>query len=232
MKDRFIVMEAGDASGKATQTERFAQRLQKSGVDVLRLSFPDYQDPSSTLARMYLAGDFGESVDAVNAYAASSFFAVDRYASFQRKWKHDYEQGRMILADRYVASNLVHQGVKIKDPVAREEFFRWALDYEHEKLGLPRPNLTIFLDMEMEASLALLAQRSQREGRAADVHERDSQYLTACHALYQELASRLGWARIAASAQGKPLAVDTVAEKVWQAYTAWEKGEDICSKKF
>ena len=159
-----IILEAGDASGKETQTRLLYERLLTEGRDVTRVSFPDYGSDSSALVRMYLRGDFGAQAADVDAYAASAFFAVDRYASFHTKWGEAYKRGGVVLSDRYVTSNLAHQAVKLADEKARQEYFAWLDDFEYVRLGLPRPDLVVFLDMPPEASDRLLAARAKETG--------------------------------------------------------------------
>ena len=111
---KLIAIDGVDASGKQTHTELLCKKLEESGFEVLRLSFPDYESPSSTLVKMYLSGDFGTNPEDVNAYAASSFFAADRFASFRMKWKKDYEKkNTVIVADRYTSANMIHQASKL-----------------------------------------------------------------------------------------------------------------------
>ena len=159
-KGRLVILEAGDGSGKATQTKLLEERLIAEGRRVRPVEFPDYGSPSSALVRMYLGGDFGERASSVNAYAASAFFAVDRYASYQMKWRKELEAGAIVLADRYTTANMVHQAVKIEDAKEREAFLSWLEDFEYEKLALPRPDLVIFLDMEPDVSRRLIATRN------------------------------------------------------------------------
>ena len=136
-KGKLLVLEAGDGSGKATQTKMLRERLVAEGRCVRQVEFPDYASPSSALVRMYLGGDFGERASEVNAYAASAFFAVDRYASFQTKWRADLEAGAIVLADRYTTANMVHQAVKLEEAAEREAFLAWLEDFEYGKLALP-----------------------------------------------------------------------------------------------
>lgn len=209
-KGKLIVMEAGDGSGKATQTEKLYGYLLREGRKVHRVSFPDYGAESSAPVRMYLRGDFGDSPGAVNAFAASTFYAVDRYASFSMKWKKFYEAGEIILADRYTTSNMVHQAVKFGKGAAREEFLTWLWDFEFGKLGLPVPDLVIFLDMEPEAANRLIAARERAEGRRKDIHERDAEYLRLCHDAYLELAEKYRWKRIPCSLGGRIRSIDEI----------------------
>ena len=213
---KLIILEAGDASGKETQTRLLYERLQSEGRDVTRVSFPDYDSDSSALVRMYLRGDFGAQAADVDAYAASAFFAVDRYASFHMKWGKAYRRGGVILSDRYTTSNLAHQAVKLDSEKARGEYFSWLEDFEYARLGLPRPDLVVFLDMPPEASDRLLAARAKETG-AADIHEKDRSYLHRVHDAYAEAAKRFGWARVACGEGAMPRKPEAIAEDVYQA---------------
>lgn len=216
-KGKLLVLEAGDGSGKATQTKMLKERLIAEGRCVRQVEFPDYASPSSALVRMYLGGDFGERASEVNAYAASAFFAVDRYASFQTKWRADLEAGAIILADRYTTANMVHQAVKIEEAAEREAFLAWLEDFEYGKLALPRPDLVLFLDMNPAVSRRLIAARAAASGAARDIHERDEDYLVRCHRASINLAAHCGWQRIRCSEAGEPLSREAVHEKIYEA---------------
>ena len=216
-KGKLLVLEAGDGSGKATQTKMLRERLVAEDRCVRQVEFPDYASPSSALVRMYLGGDFGERASEVNAYAASAFFAVDRYASFQTKWRADLEAGAIVLADRYTTANMVHQAVKIEDAAEREAFLAWLEDFEYGKLALPRPDLVLFLDMDPAVSRRLIAARAAASGAARDIHERDEDYLVRCHRASINLAARCGWQRIRCSEAGEPLSREAVHEKIYEA---------------
>lgn len=184
---RLIVIEGADGSGKATQTTRLFERLRNLRVNVLRVSFPNYESESSALIKMYLRGDFGGTAESVNPYAASMFYAVDRFASFQT-WKDFYNDGGIVLADRYIFSSLAHQGAKFSRKAEREKFYNWIEDVELKKFQLPRPDLTIFLDMPPEIS-AMLRKRRGRE----DLHESDAAYMLKSYKLYKDLAQKYDW---------------------------------------
>ena len=184
---KLIVLEGSDGSGKATQTTRLLERLLNLRVKAMRVSFPNYESESSALIRMYLRGDFGESAESVNPYAASTFYAVDRFASFQN-WKEFYEDDGIILADRYVGSNMAHQSAKFKRKTDREKFFNWIDDFEFKKLQLPRPDLTFFLDMPPEIA-AMLRRKRGRE----DIHESDAAYMVKSYNAYKEIAKKFDW---------------------------------------
>lgn len=182
-----IVIEGSDGSGKATQTTRLYDRLKDLGVDTLRVSFPNYESESSALIKMYLRGDFGATPEDVNPYAASTFYAVDRFASYQR-WKKFYTGEGVILADRYVGSNMAHQSAKIAKKSDRDKFLNWLDDFEYKKLELPRPDLTIFLDMPPEIATML-----RRERGREDIHEADAAYMIKSYKTYKEIAKKFGW---------------------------------------
>ena len=210
---RLIVLDGLDGSGKATQAQMLAESLAEQGRQVRKLSFPDYSHPSSALIRMYLAGEFGEDAASVNAYAASSFYAVDRVASFLKYWKEDYNQGIMIIADRYTTSNAIHQMVKLPQR-EWEGYLAWMEDYEYNKLGLPKPSQVIYLDMPPEISRELLAERYQHREEKKDLHERDFQYLLQCRQAAYYAADRLGWVVVPCSDGERPYQKEEIHRQV------------------
>lgn len=211
LRGQLIVFEAGDGSGKATQTRKLFERLSVEGDRAVhKISFPDYQSSSSTLIRMYLRGEFGRHADDVDAYAASTFYAVDRYASFKTDWKKYYDAGDIIIADRYVTSNMVHQAVKINDPSERQKFLSWLDDFEYEKLKLPRPDLVIFLDMPPSITEKFIAERSKK-----DIHETDKEYLHRCYQASKELAAQYHWTVLNCAVDNTPRGIDDIAEDVF-----------------
>ena len=214
-RGKLFIIEAGDGSGKETQTRLLTQRLIREGHRVRAVTFPDYAADASMPVRMYLRGDFGTQADEVNPYAASTFFAVDRYASYRMKWGEDYAAGTIILADRYTTSNMVHQAVKIGDAAERDAFLDWLHDFEFNKLGLPVPDAVFFLDMEPCAAERLIAVRAQAKGETPDIHERDADYLRRTHDAYVLLAARCGWVRIPSSADGTPLPIEEIHERLY-----------------
>ncbi|MGO5131101.1 dTMP kinase [Mitsuokella jalaludinii] len=216
-KGKLIIIEAGDGSGKATQTKVLYEHLLRDGHRVHRVEFPDYASDASLPVRMYLRGDFGGHAEDVNAYAASTFFAVDRYASFRMKWKSFYDAGDIILADRYTTSNMVHQAVKLQDAHERQLFLAWLWDFEFGKLGLPVPDKVIFLDMDPAVADRLIAARAQQSQVRKDIHERDTAYLHRCHEAYVRLAAAYGWTRVACSEQGEPRDIAAIHQEVYAA---------------
>lgn len=210
---RLIVLDGLDGSGKSTQLERLNEYFIQKNIDYKQISFPDYEQPSSTLVSMYLKGEFGGSADAVNAYAASSFYAVDRYASYKKFWQADYEAGRLILAARYTTSNAIHQMGKLP----REEwdaYLTWLEHYEYELLKLPKPDRVLFLDMPLDVSQKLLSGRYGGAEEKKDIHERDLAYLKNCRESALYAADRLGWHVITCGENGEALPVWVITEKL------------------
>ena len=200
MSGRLIVLEGTDGSGKSTQMELLVQALEQRGTVFRRLRFPRYGNPSCALVEQYLAGAYGAHPDDVNAYAAATFFAVDRYASYQEDWKADYQAGGLLIADRYTTSNAVHQTPKLP-PEEREHYLDWLYDLEFDKMGLPRPDLVLYLDMPTEAAAVMRAHREQITGTHADINERDEDYLRQCRQVGLWTAQRMGW-QVVCCAQG------------------------------
>ena len=192
---KLIVLEGTDGSGKSTQFQLVTQRLAQAGVTFRQLVFPQYAEPSSALIRMYLNGEFGPHPGDVNAYAATAFYAVDRYASYKKVWGEYYERGGLILTDRYTTSNAVHQTVKCP-PQERGEFLRWLDDFEHTKLGLPRPDLVLYLDMPTDRAVHLLRSREAATHTKGDIHEVDTDYLALCRRTALRAADCLGWHKV------------------------------------
>lgn len=218
MAGKLIIIEAGDGCGKATQTAKLYERLQLEGRPVRQVSFPNYSSPSSALLKMYLQGQFGNDPEAVNAYAASTFFAVDRYASYKTDWGRWYQDGGIILADRYTTSNMVHQAVKIAEPAQRDAFLTWLWDLEFVKFGLPVPDMVLFLDVPPACSGMLLANRASKDNSTSqDIHEQDLAYLARCYECYRLIASRYGWQRVACMDDGKLKSIESIHEEIVQA---------------
>lgn len=208
-----IVLDGLDGSGKSTQLERLDAYFRQNGTHYRQISFPDYSQPSSALVKQYLGGEFGGSADAVNAYAASSFYAVDRYASYKKFWQDDYEKGTLILAARYTTSNAIHQMGKLP----RDEwdaYLTWLEHYEYTLLGLPRPDRVLFLDMPLEVSQKLLMGRYEGDGAKRDIHERDLRYLATCRESALYAAERLGWAVITCAENGQALPPDVITARL------------------
>jgi len=210
---KLIVIEGLDGSGKSTQLELLPDSLLKNGVESKAVSFPDYDDPSSTLVKMYLAGDFGDKPGDVNAYAASLFYAVDRYASYKRHWGEHYDNGGVILSGRYVTSNAVHQTAKLP----REEwepYLQWLYNLEYEKVCIPKPDLVIFLDMPPQVSQKMLTNRYGGDELKKDIHERDVAYLENCRKSALFAAEFSDWKIIKCAENGAPRTIDAISTDI------------------
>ena len=215
-KGKLIVIEAGDGSGKATQAAKLHDRLLAEGYRVKKVDYPDYQSDSSALIKMYLRGDFGSDPGAVNPYAASAFYAVDRIASYLAGWREFYLDGGIIIADRYTTSNMIHQAAKIEDAFERERYLDWLWDFEFFRCGLPVPDRVIFLDMPPEASQQLMKDRPNKAGTSdKDIHERNADYLRRCYDISLEVAGRYNWNRIACCQHGSLRTIEEIHEEIY-----------------
>ena len=192
----FIAIDGLDGSGKETQTNFLVDSLRKQGRDVRTLSFPVYDSESSALVRMYLDGKLGSHPSDTNAYAASTFFACDRYASFKSDWKKDYDcKDKIIVANRYTSANAVHQLSKLPRE-AWDSFLQSLWDFEFTKLVLPVPDMVIYLELPPEISLNLIGKRSIETGRKMDIHEKDAEYMNRSYQAALYASEKLGWKKI------------------------------------
>ena len=212
-KGILIAIDGLDGSGKETQTKRLCKYLDEQKIKNRYISFPTYEDDSSALINMYLQGKFGDNPNAVNAYAASSFFAMDRYCSYMLDWKKDYDDGAVIIANRYTTANLVHQMSKLPES-ERDGFMQWLYEYEFEKLALPKPNLVIYLCLPPQASEALIQKRCNISGAVKDIHEKSSTHLNDSYKAAVYTAEKLGWSRIDCVKDGTLRTIDDIAAEL------------------
>ena len=220
MLGKLFVIEGVDGSGKATQTDLLYQALQNEGKTVRKISFPNYDSPSSSLIKMYLNGEFGTDPQAVNAYATSVFFAVDRFASFRTDWHSFYEDGGIIIADRYVTSNFVHQAGKIEDVAEKERYIQWLSHLEYDIFGLPRPDCVIFLDMPPAYSLRLRQQRNTlKQGLTHDIHEEDQGYLYQAYENATAIAQHQAWHVINCVADYEIRTIEEIHQEIMQIFS-------------
>ena len=211
---KLIVIEGTDGSGKSTQFRLLTEAVTNAGYEFQKLVFPQYQEESSALIRMYLGGQFGDKPSDVNAYAASAFYAVDRYASYKKVWGEWYEQGGLVLSDRYTTSNAVHQASKEPEE-NRAEFLRWLYEFEYDKLGLPRPDLTIYLDVPTEYTEKLMRSREAATGTQADIHEQDLTYLATCRKMGRSAAEYYGWTVIHCVRDGEMRSIEDIHKEIY-----------------
>ena len=215
MKGRLIVIEGLDGSGKATQTGLLCEALEKRGAAVRKVSFPDYSSDSSALVKMYLNGEFGHDPASVNAYAASTFYSVDRYASYKQDWGGYYEAGGLLIADRYTTSNAVHQASKLPDG-EREKYLDWLFDFEYGLLGLPEPSIVFYLDVPTELTEKMMRERERATNTKADIHEQDEAYLRTCRENARKVAERCLWQRIDCSKNGEMRSISDIHEEIYR----------------
>lgn len=213
MAGKLIVFEGTDGSGKATQTALLCGELDRRGIPYRRLEFPRYSEDSSALIRLYLGGAFGSDPGDVNAYAAASFYAVDRYASYKQDWGAFYESGGLVIADRYTTSNAVHQCSKL--PLEQwDDFLRWAFDYEYRLLGLPAPDAVVYLQVDPAVSQKLMTGRYHGDESRKDVHEKDIEYLARSRRAAEYCAAHLGWATVHCTENGAMRTIEEIQAEV------------------
>ncbi|HHT50484.1 MAG TPA: thymidylate kinase [Eubacteriaceae bacterium] len=213
-----IAIEGVDGSGKETQTKKLYDRLKEEGVNIKKISYPRYDKESSALVKMYLRGDFGDKPDDVSPYIASTFYALDRYASYKEDYEEFYKQGGIVLADRYTTSNMVHQGGKIIDPKERERFLDWLWDYEFNLYKLPIPDLVFFLDIPVSINQKLRAGRLNKfSGKSQqDIHEKDREHLEQSYENASYLINKYNWKRIICIEKGELMTPGKIHEKIYR----------------
>ncbi len=211
---KLIVIEGTDGSGKSTQFRLLTQRIESEGISFQKLVFPQYAEPSSALIRMYLGGEFGSHPSDVNAYAASAFYAVDRYASYKKVWGQWYEQGGLVLSDRYTTSNAVHQASK-ESGEKQQEFLNWLYEFEYDRLGLPRPDLVIYLDVPTDFTEKMLRHREQDTSTTADIHEQDMEYLATCRRTGRAAAKFYNWTVIDCVKDGAMRTIEDIHNEIY-----------------
>lgn len=213
MSGQLIVMEGLDGSGKATQAKLLCEELRKKGKKVRKVSFPDYESDSSALIKMYLAGLFGSDPSDVNAYAASSFYAVDRYASYKKDWGKFYENGGIIIADRYTTSNAIHQCGKLSSE-EWDAYLDWLFRFEYQMLEIPEPSLVVYLRVDPAVSQKLMTGRYEGHEEKKDIHEKNVEYLKRCQAAADYCAGKLGWKTIECERNGEMKSIEDIQEEI------------------
>ncbi len=213
MAGKLIVIEGLDGSGKATQAQKLYNVLKSKGENVIKVSFPDYDSDSSALVKMYLRGEFGTDPDAVNPYAASSFYAVDRFASYAKNWKEFYLDGGIVIADRYTTSNAIHQCAKLPEEQWKN-FIEWLFYYEYKLLGIPEPYRTIYLRVDPEVSQVLMTKRYDGNEQKKDIHEANVEYLKRSRKAADFCAKELEWNVVECISDGKMRKIEEIASDI------------------
>lgn len=214
---KLIVIEGTDSSGKETQTRKLYERLEKEITNVRKLSFPNYKSPACEPVKMYLAGAFGDNALDINPYPVSTMFAIDRYASYKMDWEKFYQDGGIIVTDRYTTSNMVHQASKIESIDKKNEYLDWLEELEYSKMGIPRPDLIIFLNMPTETAAELMAQRKNKiTGEdIKDIHEKDISYLKKSYENACNIAKKYNWLEIKCVENGRLKTIDEIGEEIF-----------------
>ena len=216
---KLIVIEGTDGSGKSTQFKLLTSRLTAENHQFQKLVFPQYAEPSSALIRMYLGGEFGSNPSDVSAYAATAFFAVDRYASYKKVWGQWYENGGLVVSDRYTTSNAVHQASK-EEGQAQKDFLKWLYEFEYEKLGLPSPDRVIYLDVPTDFTEQMMRRREADTNTKADIHEQDLTYLATCRRTGKAAAEYYGWTVINCVRDGRMRSIEDIHEEIYRHVAA------------
>jgi len=222
-RGRLIVIEGSDGSGKATQTKKLYDKLVKQNKKVKKVEFPNYKSESSALIKMYLSGEFGKNPDSVNPYASSTFYAIDRFASYKKDWEEFYLKGGIIIADRYTTSNMIHQAAKIKEVQAKDKFLNWLWDFEFEKFNLPVPDCVIFLDMPPKCSKSLMETRNNKftGEKEKDIHENNYEYLLESYNNSKYISEKYGWNRIECTNEDKIKSIDQINDDIIKVITKY-----------
>lgn len=216
-KGKLIIIESGsDASGKATQSKKIYERLVAEGYQCMKITFPDYDNESSALVKMYLRGDFGTNANEVSPYIASTFYAADRYASYKTKWEKFYKDGGIIISDRYTTSNLVHQASKMEEE-EKEKYIEWLYDLEYNIYGIPKPDEVIFLDVNPKVSKKLMENRLNKftGQEEKDIHESNTEYLIKCYNNALSIADKYKWNLIKCSQNNGLRSIDDIHEEIY-----------------
>lgn len=217
-KGKLIIIESGsDASGKATQSKKLYERLINEGYNCMKITFPDYDSESSALVKMYLRGEFGSNPNDVSPYVASTFYAADRYASFKTKWEKFYNEGGIIISDRYTTSNMVHQAAKM-DEEEKEKFLNWLWDLEFNLYGIPEPDQVIFLDVDPMVSQQLMKNRLNKitGEEEKDIHESNEEYLVNSYNNSLKIVDKYSWNKVKCTEGTTLRTIDNIHEEIYK----------------
>ena len=214
---KLFVIDGTDGSGKQTQLGELKNRLDREKIDYRVVSFPNYDSKTSTLVKMYLSGEFGTNSKEISPYIASTFYAADRYATYQTELKEYYENDGLILADRYTTSNMIHQAGKIKDKEERDKFLKWLWDFEFNLYKLPIPTEVFFLNMPVEKSLELIANRDNKftHNSKKDIHESDKNHLIDAYSAACDVAKDYNWYEVKCVKDDKIRTIEDIHEEIY-----------------
>jgi dTMP kinase len=219
-KGRLLVFEGLDGSGKQTQSQLLYERLKKNGYPVRKVSYPRYDNESSALVRMYLRGEFGQDANEISPYICSTFYAVDRYASYKQDYEEFYKNGGIVIADRYTTSNMLHQASKIQDKNKRKNFLDWLYNFEFKIYGLPVPDLVFFLDLSVEDTFSLTKNRANKitGEEKKDIHETNPAHLSNAHDIAYELIEKYSWTKIKCISDQKIRSIEDISNDIYKIF--------------
>ena len=217
---KLFVIDGTDGSGKQTQFTKLKERLEKENIKYIEVSFPNYDSPSSSLVKMYLSGEFGEHANDVSPYIASTFYAADRYATYKKDFEEYYNNGGIILADRYTTANMVHQAGKIKDKKERKKFLDWLFDLEFNIYKIPKPDKVFFLNMPPKKSLELIENRENKftHGMEKDIHEKDANHIIDSYNAACDVDKDYNWCEIQCIKEDKLRTIDDIHEEIFKEF--------------
>lgn len=214
---KLIVIEGTDSSGKETQTKKLYERLANEVEKVRKISFPNYESPACEPVKMYLAGAFGDNALNINPYPVSTMFAIDRYTSYKMDWESFYNAGGIIVTDRYTTSNMVHQASKIENIDEKSKYLGWLEDLEYNKMGIPKPDLVIFLNMPTEMAVKLMEARKNKitGEEKKDIHEKDTSYLKKSYDNACDIAKKYNWQEIKCVENKRLKTIEEIGEEIY-----------------
>ncbi len=214
---KLFVIDGTDGSGKQTQLQLLKESFDKENINYKSISFPNYDSRSSSLVEMYLSGEFGENAKDVSPYVASTFYAADRYATFKTQLEKYYNEGGIILADRYTTASMIHQTGKIKDKEERRKFLDWLMDLEFNIYKIPKPDKVFFLNMPPEKSLELIKNRENKFSHTMnkDIHEKDVNHMIDSYNAACELPKIYGWTEIKCVKDNKIRTIEDIHEEIF-----------------
>lgn len=214
---KLFVIDGTDGSGKQTQLQKLRERFDKENIEYRVVSFPNYDSPSSSLVKMYLGGEFGTDPKQISPYIASTFYAADRYATFKKGYEEYYNNGGIILADRYTTANMVHQAGKIENDAEREKFLNWLWDFEFHLYGLPIPTEVFFLNMPTEYAVKLMENRENKITHESkkDIHERDKNHLQDAYNEACKLVKKYNWYEVKCVQDEKIRSIEEIHEEIF-----------------
>lgn len=215
---KLIVIDGTDGSGKETQIKILENKLKERNIDFRKVDFPNYDSPSSSLVKMYLSGDFGTDAKSISPYVASTFYAADRFATYKTEFEEYYENGGLILADRYTTANMVHQAGKITDSLEREKFLDWLWDFEFNLYGLPVPTKTFFLNMPPDYAMHLMENRENKftHGSQKDIHERDKSHIVDSYNAACSVVNKYNWYEVKCIKESNIRTIDDIHEEIFE----------------